>query len=165
MSSGSMRSLVVGVDQKYGVFRMAKFGMAQLIGFLIAEGVLALSLMSYYHNFWVPQDSYSSPLLIGLNLLAFVVGVAVAFCINEMVNIRVQAHGAQGRASGVFFRFLKYQAVNGAGKPIILVVELVLLALLGVSPVLGLMVGAMICYPVMYLASMHFVWQSHTTVS
>ena len=159
-----MKSLIAGVDQKYGVFRMAKFGMAQLIGFFIAEGVLALSLMLHYHSFWVPQDSYSSPLLIGLNLLAFVVGVAAAFCINERVNIRVQARAAQGGVSGVFFRFLKYQAVNGAGKPIILVVELALLALLGVSPVLGLIVGAMICYPVMYLASMRFVWQSHTAV-
>ncbi len=61
--------------------------------------------------------------------------------------------------------FVKYQAVNAAGKPITLVVELVLLGTMGVSPVLGLIVGATICYPVMYLTSMRFVWDAHPVVS
>lgn len=60
-------------------------------------------------------------------------------------------------------RFLKFQAVSESGNVGIVLVQLLLLATLSVTPLVGTVVGAIVTYPMVYMISIWFVWGESTT--
>jgi len=161
--NGSWKRTVYDLWRKYGVSRVAKFALASGIGFLIAEVILILGVLVFYHTTNVPSIAYSSPIILGLNALAFGIGVTVAFVINENVTVRGQVEEGrsnQGRANW-FKRWGKYQLASLLGNIVIVGVQLALLAIISLSLVFGNIVGAIVAYPVTYFVSMRFVWGLH----
>lgn len=149
---------VDGKRRKYGILQIAKFGFASGIGFLVAEIILVLGVAASYHTIEVPSLAYSSPVILGLDVLAFGIGVTVAFAINEQVTFnRTNGESEEGRASW-FMRWCKYQLSSLLGNVVIVGIQLSLLATISLSPVLGSIVGAMVSYPMTYVISTYFVW-------
>ena len=132
------------------------------MGFLVAEVILVLGVVVLYHTTNVPSLTFSSPSLLGLDALAFGVGVTVAFVINERVTVKGQGQEVRKRgAVNWLVRWGKYELANLLGNVLIVVVQLVLLATVSLSPVFGSIVGAIVSYPVTYFVSMRFVWRVH----
>ncbi len=153
------KRVLAGMEKKYRVFRIAKFAVASGIGFVVAEAILAMGVVFFYHTTTVPSVAYSSPTILGINALAFGVGVTVAFVINERITVKGEsADTSKGRANW-FVRWCKYQLASLLGNIIIILVQLSLLATISLSPVVGNVLGAIISYPVTYVVSMHFVWR------
>jgi putative flippase GtrA len=156
-SSGWKRT-VGSPGRKYGVFRIARFAVASSIGFLVAEVILALGVIVFYHTINVPSVAYSSPTILGSNVLAFGIGVTVAFIINEGVTVRGQNEERRKGRVNWFVRWCKYQLASLLGNVVIVGVQLALLATISLSPVFGNVVGAIVSYPVTYAVAMYFVW-------
>ena len=142
-------------------FRIVEFALASGFGFLIAEAIIVLGVITFYHAVTVPGLSYSSPTIIELDALALVTGVTVAFSINERVTVKGQGEERRKGRSNWFVRLLKYQLASLLGNLIIVGVQLALLATTSLSPVFGSVVGAVLSYPVTYAVSMRFVWKIH----
>jgi putative flippase GtrA len=160
-SGHGLAGIVERLEQN-GIFRIAKFAIAAGVGFLVAEGILVLGVFIFYHTTSVPSLAFSSPSLLGLDALAFGVGVTVAFVINERVTVKGQGEEVRKRgAVNWLVRWGKYELANLLGNVLIVVVQLVLLATVSLSPVFGSIVGAILSYPVTYLVSMRFVWRVH----
>jgi putative flippase GtrA len=159
-SSGGRKRTLDILGRKYGIFRVAKFAAASGIGFLIAEAILVLGVLIFYHTTKVPSVAYSSPTILGLNALAFGIGVTVAFIINERITVSGQVEEGRlrkGRANWLK-RWGKYQLASLLGNVVIVGVQLALLATISLSPVFGNIVGAIVSYPATYFVSMRFVW-------
>jgi putative flippase GtrA len=64
----------------------------------------------------------------------------------------------------LIIRLLKFEGTNGIGSAVSTSIQLLLLAILSLSPVLGNIVGGAIgsavAYAIVYLMSMRFVWKS-----
>jgi putative flippase GtrA len=148
------------LDRKYGIFRLAQFGIAGIIGFLVLEAILVAGLYIFYGNANIPSNFASSPELLSLDIFASVVGVIVGFFVNERTTVR----GIGGRGKGLkdtLVRLGKFEGVYALGSGITIAVQLALLAWVGLSPAVGNIVGAVAAYPVSYLISMRFVWKTH----
>jgi putative flippase GtrA len=140
-------------------FRIVRFAVASGTGFLIAEAIIVLGVIAFYHTTTVPGLSDSSPTILGLDALALVTGVTAAFLINERVTVRgLGEERRKGRANWLV-RLCKYQLVSLLGNVAIVGVQLALLATVSLSPVFGSIVGAVVSYPVTYVVSMLFVWR------
>ena len=88
-----------GRGRRRGVLRIVKFALASGIGFVIAEAILVLGVLALYHTTKVPGITSSSLAILGLDALAFGVGVTAAFVINERVT--VSGHGkGRGQLAG-----------------------------------------------------------------
>ncbi len=146
-----------GRGRRRGVLRIVKFALASSIGFLIAEAILVLGVLALYHTTKVPGITSSSLAILGLDALAFGVGVTAAFVINERVTVRGHHRGG----ASWLVRWGKYQLAALLGNVLIVVVQLALLATISLSPVFGSVVGAVVSYPVTYAVSMYFVWRVH----
>ena len=105
----------------------------------------------------VPSSDSSSPTLIAIDILAFLVGVSVGFFVNEKTTVKDVVVG--GVRDGVLVRQAKYQGVYILGNAITIGTQLALLAAIALSPAVGVMVGAVVAYPVSYLFSMRVVWR------
>ena len=130
------------------------------MGFGVTEAVLTIGLLLFYGKLGVPHASFSSLGLLSLDVLSLVVGVTASFVVNERITVNVPKAPAKGAGSR-FERFLKFQAVSGVGNTGIIVVQLLLLATLAVSPLLGTIIGAVVTYPVVYFISINYVWKAH----
>ena len=106
----------------------------------------------------VPSSDSSSPTLIAIDILAFLVGVSVGFLVNEKTTVKKVVAG--GVRDGVLVRLAKYQGVYILGNAITIGTQLALLAAIALSPAVGVMVGAVVAYPVSYLISMRVVWRA-----
>lgn len=147
------------LQAKPGILRVVKFAIASGLGFLVAEAILVLGVLAFYHTTKVPSLDFSSADLLGLDALAFGVGVAAAFIINERVTVRdLGEQRRTGRASWIV-RLCKYELSSLLGNIIIVGVQLAVLATASLSPVFGSVVGAVVSYPVTYVVSMRFVWR------
>jgi putative flippase GtrA len=159
--SASLKEKISSLRRRYSkLFRAAEFGLAGAIGFLVAEGILTLGVIILYGSVNVPSAASFSSTLLALNVLAFGIGVTVAFFVNEEITVRKQVK--QERAKGlksVLLRLLKFQGVYLAGNVITVGVQLALLRMLSVSPALGNIVGAIAAYPMSYFVSMRYVWK------
>ena len=144
--------------RRYGGFRIAKFAVASGIGFLIAEVVLVLGVITFYHSTQVPSVAFSSPTILGLNALAFGTGVNAAFMINERITVKGLGNERKKGRVNWFARWYKYQLAALLGNVVIVLVQLALLATISLSPVIGNITGAIVSYPVTYFVSMRFVW-------
>ncbi len=147
------------LNRKYHFFRLAQFGIAGIVGFLVLEAVLVAGLYSLYGNANIPSNFASSPELLSLDIFASIVGVVVGFVVNERTTVRgVVSHGRGWK--DVIFRLGKFEAVYALGSAITIAVQLALLAWMSLSPAVGNIVGAVAAYPVSYLISMRFVWKT-----
>ncbi len=146
------------LDRKYGVFRLAQFGIAGVVGFLALEAILVVGLYAIYGRADVPSDVASSPSLLALDIFASVMGVVVGFFVNEKTTVRGVVSGTGARRTLV--RLLKFEGVYALGSTITIGVQLALLAAVGLNPAVGNMVGAVAAYPVSYLISMRVVWKT-----
>ncbi len=109
-----------------------------------------------------PHASFASPTLIGLDVLSLVIGVSASFFINERITVIVPK-AVKGQEGTILKRFVKFQAVSGIGNTGIVIVQLVFLALLGVTPLIGSIIGAIATYPIVYFISIKYVWKAHRT--
>ena len=149
------------LDRRYGVFRIAKFGLAGIVGFLVLEALLTVGLYAVYGRADIASEVSSSPTLLTLDILASVASVTVGFVVNEKTTVNDMEH-LKGKGARVWLRrLLKYQGVYVVGNAITIGVQLALLEAFSVSPPLGNIAGAVVAYPPSYLISMRYVWQTN----
>jgi putative flippase GtrA len=147
------------LERKYHFFRLAQFGIAGIVGFLVLEAVLVVGLYTIYGNANIPSNFASSPGLLSLDILASVIGVVVGFFVNERTTVR--GAGARGKGwKNTLVRLGKFEGVYAFGSAITIAVQLSLLAWLALSPAVGNIVGAVVAYPASYFISMRFVWRT-----
>ena len=144
--------------KRHGVVRAAEFGVAGIVGFAVAEAIIVGGLFLAEGTPQVPSGYSSSPLLLAVDFVAFVVGVTVGFFVNERTTVR-GVPGREGGGKGTALRLLKYQGVYVVGNAITIGTQLALLAAFALSPAVGVLVGAVVAYPVSYVISMRFVWK------
>jgi putative flippase GtrA len=144
---------------KYRLLRAAQFGVAGIVGFVAAEGIIVAGLFLAYGSLQVPDGFSSSPAVLAIDVVAFVVGVTVGFLVNERTTVRGAPRRANDGRRGTLVRLAKYQGVYVVGNGITIGTQLALLAAFALSPAVGVIVGAMAAYPVSYFASMKVVWK------
>jgi len=147
------------LDRKYHFFRLAQFGIAGIVGFLVLEAILVVGLYALYGNVNIPSDFASSPELLSLDVFASVIGVVVGFFVNERTTVRGVGQREKGRKD-TLVRLGKFEGVYAFGSAITIAVQLALLAWLSLSPAVGNIVGAVAAYPVSYFIAMRFVWRT-----
>lgn len=140
---------------------VGKFAMVSGIGFLVSEAILTVGVLAFYHTTKVPSIASTSLMILGLDVIAFGVGVTVAFFLNEHITAAIPRERGAKYGKSVLFRWAKYQLVALLGNAIIVGVQLTLLGEFSVSPLAGTIIGAVISFPVSYIFSMHFVWGVH----
>ena len=143
--------------ERYGVLRAVKFGVAGIIGFAVAEAIIITGLFLINGTLELPSGYSSSPSLLAVDIFAFVIGVTVGFFVNERTTVKDAPSRENGGCTAV--RLVKYQGVYVVGNAITIGTQLVLLAAFALSPVIGVLVGAVVAYPVSYVISMRFVWK------
>ena len=159
-TADEVESEVVKLKTRFGVVKAIRFAIAGAVGFGVTEVVLTVGLLILFGN--IPHARSASPALLGLDVLSLVIGVSAAFFINERITVHVPK-SVKGEAADMFKRLLKFQAVSGIGNAGIIVVQLVLLATIDVSPVLGTVIGAAVTYPIVYYISIKYVWEAYRT--
>jgi putative flippase GtrA len=159
-SQGGIRQKIIGLDKKYGVFKAAKFGIASVTGFLVAEAILTLGALGFYGKVGVPSAAYSSPAYLALDIGALAFGVFIAFLTNERFTVHLQPTRKQGGPGSRTFRLLKFEGVNAMGSAVAIVTQFALLVTLSIAPVVGNIAGSIIAFPVTYVISMQFVWKT-----
>jgi putative flippase GtrA len=155
-----LKARIRGVMRDPRVLRIAKFGLASGIGFLVAEGILVIGVAGYFGSLAVSDPAQSAPAVLALDVLAFGIGVTVAFVINERVTFGSGGKGAAGGREHLAVRWFKYQAASFLGNVVIVVVQLALLAAISLTPALGSVVGAIVSYPFTYAVSVRYVWRA-----
>ena len=150
-------NFVTRLDKRYGLFKAIKFGMAGIVGFIVAEIIIILGLLVIYGNTSVPSEIYSSSTLLGLNITAFVIGVAVGFFINERITIKISGKGHWN----TIIRLFKFELVYALGNAITIGIQILLLKSYSLSPALGNIIGAIVAFPASYLISMRVVWHEN----
>jgi len=158
-SNRGIRKLATDLNERFGIFRVAKFAIATGIGFLVVEAILALGTLILFSGTKVPSNDYSSPKILGLNALAFGIGVTVSFFLNERFTVRNQGGQRVSDAKSVLVRLLKTQLAFLFGNLVMIGVQLFLLAEFNLTPAIGNIIGAIVSYPVTYFTSMRFVWK------
>jgi putative flippase GtrA len=157
--ANAYRQKILEIDKRYGILRAAKFGIAGAIGFLVAELIIIIGLYSIYGKANIPSTIYSSPSLLTLNIVAFVIGVTVGFFVNERITVRNVGEQKYGGIRNVGIRLIKFQGVYAIGNAITICVQLGLLRALSLSPAIGNIIGAVVAFPVSYFISMRVVWK------
>jgi putative flippase GtrA len=157
--TNGIKQKIISLDKKYGVFKLAKFGIASATGFLVSEVILTLGNLPLYGTASIPSAASSSPPFLALEIGALAFGVFIAFMINERFTFHVKPTREPGRWNGRVARLLRFEGVNAVGNAVVIVVQFALLATLSLSPLIGNVVGAIVSYPVTYLISLRFVWK------
>lgn len=153
---------VIRLETKYPAVKRFRFAVAGALGFGVTELVLTLGLLLLYGKFGVPRASFSSPELLGLDVLSLVVGVSASFYVNERITVHI-GKGQENAQGTRFARFVKFHAVSGVGNIGIIVVQLLLLTALNLTPLLGTIIGAVVTYPIVYFISIKYVWKGIST--
>ena len=154
-----VRSRLRRLQNRYrGIFRAAKLAAGSGVGFLDTEIVLILGSFLLYGKPNAPPNAFYSPIFFLLNIIAFVVGVSVAFFVSDALILgknRERNHDLRH----TLVKLGKFQLIFLAGNLAMVAVELLLLKEFSSPPVLGMIVGAIASFPVSYFFSMSFVWQ------
>jgi putative flippase GtrA len=159
-SGSGPKGRLLGAGRDPRVVRIAKFGAASGIGFLVAEVLLILGATAYYHATAVSDPVQTAPVILALDVISFGTGVTVAFLINERVNVGGPDRKSTSGRADWFVRWGKFQAASLLGNVVIVGVQLVLLATTSLKPALGSVIGAIVSYPMTYAISMRFVWKA-----
>jgi putative flippase GtrA len=139
----------------------AKLATGGAIGFLDIELVLTLGIYLLYHGFSVPQNAFSSPAFLALNAIAFVIGVSVAFFVNESLLIWNEGPKVKNHQRSILASFAKFQFLFLGGNIAMVCIQLVLLREFAFPPIAGNAVGAVVSFPISYFFIMHFDWRSN----
>jgi len=145
-------------DKKYHI-KLAKFGIASVSGFIVAELLLTLGVLLLFGKLSAPSDAYSSPTFLALDVGVLAFGVFVAFLINERFTVKVQPGRQNGASTSRAARLLKFEGVNTMGDAAVIGVQFALFAALSIAPVVGNVSGSIVANPITYLISMRFVWK------
>jgi putative flippase GtrA len=148
------------LETRYGVVKTLRFAIAGAVGFVVTEVALTIGLLVFFGKLSIPHASFASPALLALDVLSLVIGVSASFIVNERITVHIPK-SVKGEEATRFKRFLKFQAVSGIGNIGIVVVQLVFLAAIELSPLLGTIVGAIVTYPPVYYISIKYVWHAH----
>ena len=140
-------------------FRAAKLAAGSGLGFLDTVVTLIVGSFLLYGKPNAPPNASYSPIFLLLNIIAFVVGVSVAFFVSDSL-ILGENHERNDDLRPTLARLGKFQLIFLVGNLVMVAVELLLLKELFFPTVLGVIVGAIISFPLSYFFSMHFVWQS-----
>ena len=140
------------------LFQAVEFGIAGIVGFLFAEGILTGGVYIEFGTLTVPSNAYSSLTLIGLNAFGFLVGVTVAFVINEKITVNMKEVRNSKASKNAVVRFLKFQLVYLVGNVMTVVIQLFLLMSFSLAPSIGNIIGAIAAFPMTYFISMKLVW-------
>ncbi len=141
------------------IFRVAAFGFSSGFGFLVAETVIVVGLYVIFGKLELPGEMSSSASLLGLDVFALVFGVTVSFVLNERTTVRDVRGRNGGGARAMLGRLGRFQGVSALGNAVVILVQLALLAEVGLTPALGSVVGALAGFPLSYLMSMRVVWK------
>ena len=115
LTAAEVEKEVVKLETRYGVVKTLRFAIAGAVGFGVTEFVLTIGLLLFFGKLSIPHASFSSPALLGLDILSLVIGVSASFFVNERITVHVQK-AVKGEETNRFKRFLKFQAVSGVGK-------------------------------------------------
>jgi putative flippase GtrA len=148
----------MGLDEKYHIFKLGKFGIASVAGFLMAELLLTLGVLLLFGKLSPPSDAYSSPTFLALDVAVLAFGVFVAFLINERFTVKVELVRDNEASKSQAARLLKFEGVNAVGNAAVIGVQFALFAALSIAPVIGNVAGSIVAYPITYLISMRVVW-------
>ncbi len=159
-SAPSTHPHAAAIDVGRAALRTYRFAIASALGFVVTELVLTAGLLAFYGRLSVPHTAFSSPELLGLDVLSFVVGVSASFFINERITVYAP-HPARAHAGNLLLRFAKFQGVSWVGNAGTIAVQILLLATLDISPLIGTIIGAVVTYPIVYLISIRFVWKAY----
>jgi putative flippase GtrA len=160
MTAAGVEKEVAKLETKYPVVKSFRFALAGVLGFGTAETILTIGLLLIYGRLSAPGAAFSSPALLGLDIVSLAAGVSASFFVNERITIRVPKEAVKDSGNRLR-RFLKFQAVSGVGNAGIIAVQLLLLTAFAISPLLGTVIGAVVTYPVVYFISIHYVWKGH----
>jgi putative flippase GtrA len=140
------------------LIRAAKFALGSTVGFLDTEIVLTLGTYLLYDKISAPSHASSSPVFWALNIIAFIIGVSVAFFVNESLLVQDGSQEFDYDPKSLLERLGKFQLVFLTGNFVMIGVQMVLLREISFPPVAGNIVGAVISFPISYFFSMYFVW-------
>ena len=137
-----------------------RFALAGGASFCVAEIILTAGVFLMTNgSLQVKSGEYSSPALIGLNIIVAILSVATGFFINERITVHNQGEQKKRKAINIGTRLFKFELVYALGNAISILVQLLLLHYFSISPILGNIGGAAAAYPVNYMVSMIFVWK------
>jgi putative flippase GtrA len=148
----------MGLDEKYHIFKLGKFGIASVAGFLMAELLLTLGVLLLFGKLSPPSDAYSSPTFLALDVAVLAFGVFVAFLINERFTVKVELVRDNEASKSRAGRLLKFEGVNAVGNAAVIGVQFALFAALSIAPAIGNVAGSIVASPITYLISMRVVW-------
>jgi|SRR5579875_476383 len=127
--------------------RSIKYSLSGFAGFLFLELIT-----------FVGFSIYGRGLIIPVNIIAFISGVALEFFINEHWTTRNEGfHG--GSHLGKLIRLFKFELLNAFGNTIVIAVQYVLLIFLNLHPLIGNIIGSGLAFPVNYYLQMKSVWR------
>ena len=142
------------------VIRLASFGISATAGFVVAEALIIMGLYATFGRLEIPGDLSSSSALLGLDVLALAIGVVVSFALNERTTVKDVKTNGDGVTGSTLVRLVRFEGVSAFGNAVVILVQLALLAVFGLTPAVGSAVGAVVGFPVSYLISMRVVWRT-----
>ena len=128
-------------------FRAAKLAAGSGVGFFDTEVTLIVGSFLLYGKPDAPSNPSYSPIFLILNIIAFLVGVSVAFFVSDSLILGENREEINLRRS--LARLGKFQLIFLVGNLAMVAVELLLLRAL-FPPVLGTIVGAIASFPLSY---------------
>jgi putative flippase GtrA len=138
------------------LFKILIFVISSGIGFVVAEVILTIGVLTIFGRIGVKSVVYSSPELLALDIFALIIGVTISFFINQTSFKWAELIDS---AQALLSRLLRFQLISGAGNVLIIVIQLLLLKEFAISPSVGSIVGALATFPLAYLISMRYVWR------
>lgn len=144
--------------RRFGLLRAARFGIASVVGFLVAELIIVSGLFALYGSTDVPAATSGWTDLLALDVFALVIGVTVSFAMNERTTFRDASRAESG--GNVLARLAMFQLVSAMGNAVVIAVQILLLSAFAITPAFGNVCGAIVAYPVSYLVSTRTVWRT-----
>lgn len=125
--------------------RSLKFSIAGFMGFLLAEFFTFL----FFHYFRLS------------NLVAvtssFLIGVAFEFLANEYWTTKNEGTHT-GNIPGLLLRLMKFEITNFAGTLVAVIIQFVIYVNLGITPLIGNIIGSAVSFPINYYVQMKITW-------
>jgi putative flippase GtrA len=154
-----LRGKINRLEHRYArAFQAAKLATGSGIGFLDSEIVLALGTYLLYGKLSASPNAFYSLNFLFLNIAAFVIGVSVAFFVSDALILQNPLRRRTGIRK-TLEKLGKFQLIFLVGNLMMITAEILLLKELALPPVLGMIIGALVSFPISYYFSMHFVWQ------
>ena len=140
------------------IFRTAKFATGSLVGFLDTEIMVTAGTFFLYGKSSAPSSAFHSAPFILINIIAFVTGVTVAFFINESLLIRHDVERINSGYQAILTRLGRFQLILLTSNLTMIAVELLMIKEFSFPPILSIVVGAIVSFPLSYFFSIRYIW-------